>query len=166
MKYLSAFLLSLSFSLTLAAADRVPFALYSVAAKEGAGTRGYMFTQAVTGVQKTGHYIDRPVVTVSGIDRLSITSIEMAAAPFSAFSFRFTKDAATKLQSAMATGGATEFAVFIDGHCYSTVDVDTLKKIIAGNRVLNITVRGPYDDATHHLMELVVEKLTPKLQKP
>lgn len=157
---------ALIFGITLQAEDRVPFALYPVATKKSTDTRGYVFMQALTGQQKTGLYHERPVVTISGIDRLTITYKEMAGAPFPAFSFRFTKEAAASLQQAFGAGGATEFAVFIDGHCYSTVDSSTLKGVLAGDRVLNITVRGPYDDATRHLMELVVEKLAPKLQKP
>ena len=166
MRYRASALLSISLVTALLAEERLPFALYPVAAKESGDTRGYMFTQAVTGEQKTGLYHDRPVVTIAGIDRLSLTYIEMSAAPFPAFSFRFTKEAATKLQAALEAAGTAQFAVFIDGHCYSTVDAATLKPVINGNRVLNITVRGPYDDATRHLMELVVEKLTPKLPKP
>jgi hypothetical protein len=146
--------------------DRVPFALYTTAANSEAGTRPYTFTSAMSGKSYSGLYHDRPVVTVADIDSFGMTYVEIAAAPFPAFSFRFTKSGAAKLQASIKATPALEFVVFIDGHCYATVAIETMKPVLDGNRKLNIAVHGSSDDMTMHLIELVVEKLSPKLIKP
>ena len=146
--------------------DRVPFALYTTAAKNEAGTRPYTFTSAMSGKSYSGLYHDSPVVTVADIDSFGMTYVEIAAAPFPAFTFRFTKAGAAKLQASIKATPALEFVVLIDGHCYATVATETMKPVLDGNRKLNIAVHGSSDDMTMHLIELVVEKLSPKLIKP
>ncbi len=144
-------------------AERVSFALYAVASKDGAGVKPYEFTAALTGEPISGHCHEMSAVTVADIDRFEVSSIELAAAPHPAFSIRFTKAGAARLQAATKASPGVKFAVFIDGHCYSTVDSETLKTILEGNRKLYIAVRGASNDMTMHLMELVVDKLNSKL---
>lgn len=146
--------------------ERVPFALYPVASKHGADTKSYTFTSVMSGEVYVGFYHDRAVTVLSDIDSFRIIYLEIGAAPCPAFSLRFTKAGAAKLQAAMKITPDVEFAVFIDGHCYSTVSTETLKPILEGDRKLNISVRGRSDDMTRHLMQLIVEKLTPMLTKP
>jgi hypothetical protein len=147
-------------------AERVPFALYAVASKDGAGVKAYEFTAALTGEAVSGLCSEIAAVTVADIDRFEVSYIELAAAPSPAFSIRFTKAGALRLQAAMRASPGVKFAVFIDGHCYSTVHSETLKTIVEGNRKLYIAVRGASNDMTMHLMELVVEKLNSKLPRP
>lgn len=146
--------------------DRIPFALYPVARTQGADTKYYTFTSAISGESYVGFYHDRAVVTLTEVDRFGITNIELGAAPCAAFSMRFTKAGAAKLQEVMKVTPDVAFVVIIDGHCYSTVPTETLKPILDGDRKLIISVRGSSDDITRHLMQLVVEKLTPLLPKP